>query len=70
MTDNIVCVYCGQDWLRPYRLRSIELRFLMCGECESVWLEGDDTSQRPKQFLDDLIDPASDVLQWDQIEPL
>lgn len=68
--DCTLCVYCGQDWLHLYKLRMSDVRFMICRECESVWLEGDDVLQRPKNFLDDLVEPRSDLLQWDQIEPL
>ena len=70
MSDRILCAYCSQDWIHPYKVRATGIGFLICRECESVWLDGDDTSQRPKRFLDDLVPPDADKLQWDQIEPL
>jgi hypothetical protein len=69
---DIVCVVCGQDYLRWYRNVRTDERFLLCPEEDGVWLPGEDTTQWPKQWLNDLfLDPPllPGEVDWDFIEP-
>ncbi len=68
--DRIVCKHCGQDWLLWYRAKGTDREFLLCPECDSVWLPGDDTAQEPRQWLGDLFPPGERVVYWDLIEPV
>lgn len=61
---------CGQDWLRRFVIRRIDLVILICAECDSVWLECDDLAAPPRHILDDLIDRASTEPPWDQLDPV
>ena len=71
MTSNtkITCRFCGQDWLHRYRLISGKLEFLICRECDAVWLLDEDTSTPPGRFLDDLLKPEDRDNAWNFIEP-
>ena len=55
VTDALIaCSVCGQDWLRPYRNLLDGQLFLLCGECDSVWFPGEDTSKGAPHSLGDL----------------
>jgi uncharacterized C2H2 Zn-finger protein len=73
MTEpRIECVVCWQDYLRLYRSTLDGREFLLCPECDSVWLPGEDTSQRAKQSLGDLFEGhlfRPGEVAWDLIEP-
>ena len=64
--QRVVCNFCGQDFLKRYRVDADGREFLLCEECDSVWLPGDDTSKSPRNSLDDLFPPG--VMAWDFIE--
>lgn len=66
--QRIVCNFCGQDWLKRYQIRADGRKFLLCEECDSIWLPGDDTSASPRNSLDDLLASGADV--WELIEIL
>ena len=74
MTDSPVRpVVCGQDHLRPYRNVLDEEQFLLCPECDSVWLPGEDTSRWVLHDLDDLFADRRFLpgeVAWDFIEPV
>jgi DNA-directed RNA polymerase subunit RPC12/RpoP len=69
----IRCAACGQDYLRPYRSLLDGQEFLLCPECDSVWLPGEDTTQWPPRYLDNLFADHQFVPgqgEWDFIEPV
>ena len=69
----IRCAVCGQDYLRLYRNLVDGEQFLLCPECDSVWLPGNDTSQWAPQHLDDLFAGRQFLpgeVAWDFIEPV
>ena len=76
-TQLIACSVCGQDWLRPYRNLLDGQEFLLCGECDSIWLPGEDTSKGTPHSLGNLFDGyqfvpgevSSDYLERIEPEP-
>jgi hypothetical protein len=71
MTDNterLPCTYCGQDWQTCYRVCSDGRMFLLCPECDSVWLPGDDRRKAPVHQLTDLFPPHMEHEVWMLIE--
>ena len=74
MSDaRIICSACGQDYIRPFRSRIDGRQFLLCPECDSVWLPGDDTSEWPPQRLDKLFEGVQFLpgeVAWHFIEPV
>jgi hypothetical protein len=67
---KIACPVCGQDWLRWYRVKDDGLTFLLCPECDSVWLPGQDPSPTARQDLSELLGcPQVHGTEWDLIEP-
>ena len=74
MTEpRIRCAVCGQDYLRPYRNVLDGEEFLLCPECDSVWLQGEDTAKWAPRYLDSLFTgypflPGQG--EWDLIEPV
>ena len=41
-TQQIPCPYCGQDWLKPARVRQTGAVILICEECDSVRISDDE----------------------------
>lgn len=74
MPDTRVrCAVCGQDYLRLYRNVLNGERFLLCPECDSVWLPEEDTSQSAHHDLYDVFDGHRFLpgeVAWDFIEPV
>jgi hypothetical protein len=70
MKTNLVCTLCGQDWLTPYRIREDGREFLLCPECDSVWLPGDDPQAYPRLGLRELLPSDREYTAWDHIEPV
>ena len=74
MNDSrIACVVCGQDYLSPYRNLLDGEQFLLCPECDSVWLEGDDLSEMPRHSLHELFadhEFKPGEVDWDVIDPV
>ncbi|WP_189077865.1 hypothetical protein [Mangrovihabitans endophyticus] len=67
------CTVCGQDYLAPYRNTVNGERFLLCAECDSVWLPGDDTSRPSGHSLSTVFAGHQfrpDEGDWDLIEPV
>jgi uncharacterized C2H2 Zn-finger protein len=63
--NHVVCPRCGQDWQVWYRNCEDGTRFLLCPECDAVWLADDDRFARPKLSLAHLFgseDPRRDKL--------
>ncbi len=40
MRNDIVCPNCGQDWVKPYRIKKTDELFQLCDECDAVWAIG------------------------------
>lgn len=68
--DRQVCPTCGQDWQTWYKVKSDGRTFLLCPECDSIWLPGDDRHHRARHFLPDLFPPQQAYEAWDLIEPV
>ncbi|NLU80479.1 hypothetical protein HCA58_19335 [Micromonospora sp. HNM0581] len=72
-SDRVACTACGQDWQTWYRVRDDGRVFLLCPECDSVWLPSDDRHERPTTYLNDLFAPQSKLFDaWrliDECEP-
>jgi hypothetical protein len=66
--EGLACVFCGQDRLACFRVRSDGREFLLCPECDSVWLPGDDPRAQPVRWLGDLFDTGPRTDHWDLIE--
>lgn len=64
----VLCSACGQDYQTWYRVRASGLAFLLCPECDSVWLPADDRHQRPTHDLEELFPPHQRRQAWDLIE--
>ena len=68
--QKIVCQFCGQDWLRWYRMKGTELAFLLCPECDAVWSPGQDPTRDPSNDLTEVVgNPVFRGTEWDLIEP-
>ncbi|MFF3518730.1 hypothetical protein [Streptomyces sp. NPDC002573] len=65
---GIACLHCGQDWLRSYRVKGKGNTFLLCAECESVWLPGQDLTQDTDDYLSEFLGDPPTGSQWDMIE--
>lgn len=70
MSSRVACRHCGQDWLRRYRIKGEAREFLLCPECESIWLPGQDVNQDTHNYLSEILNDAPAEVQWDLIEPL
>ena len=68
MTRKIICQHCGQDWLSSYRIKGRDVTFLLCAECESVWLPGQDLSQDTEAYLSEILGDPPAEYQWGMIE--
>jgi len=67
--ERVACGFCGQDYQTWYRVRADGRTFLLCPECDSVWLSADDRHKSPAHGLRGLF-PAWQARQaWDLIEP-
>ncbi|BAL88207.1 hypothetical protein AMIS_29870 [Actinoplanes missouriensis 431] len=69
---RIACKICGQDWLVPYRSLLDGSRFLLCPECDSVWLPEDDPAERTEHSLTTVFEGYAFMpgqVDWDLIEP-
>lgn len=68
--QKVVCQSCGQDWLRCCRMKGTGLTFLLCPECDAVWLPGQDPARdKPEDLPDVLGNPPVHGTEWDLIEP-
>ena len=74
MSDTrIECKVCWQDWLVPYRNVLDGARCLLCPECDSVCLPGDDLSKPSGNSLSTVFDGHQFLpgeVDWDFIEPV
>jgi hypothetical protein len=68
--DKIACPYCGQDWLYWYRVKGEAETFLLCKECESVWLREQPVTEDAELNLSTHLPRFSAEDVWDQIEQL
>jgi NAD-dependent SIR2 family protein deacetylase len=66
---RVACTRCGQDWQTWYRVRADRRTFLLCPECDAVWLVGEDRHAAPRHDLTDLFGPGQMYEAWDLIEP-
>ncbi|MEV4944367.1 hypothetical protein [Streptomyces sp. NPDC053755] len=66
MTPKIPCVHCGQDWLQKYQLKGTREIFWACPECESLWLEDQDTSEETDLYISEFLE--SKGIGWDHAE--
>lgn len=68
-SERIECPACRQDWQTWYRVREDGRVFLLCPECDSIWLPGDDRYGLPTRFLDNLFGPQPKFFNaWALIE--
>jgi len=70
--DGLICQNWGHDWLRPYRNVVDGTRFLLCPECDSVWLASDDTTKPTAHSLSTMFAGHAFLpgqVDWDLIEP-
>jgi hypothetical protein len=67
--ERIVCLTCQQDYQTWYRVRIDGRTFLLCPECDAVWLPGDDRHKKAVRSLDDLFPGHPNYQAWDLIEP-
>ncbi|MET8044677.1 hypothetical protein ABZU25_27880 [Micromonospora sp. NPDC005215] len=71
MNDDarVACTACEQDWQTWYRVRADGRVFLLCPECDSIWLPGDDRHAGPTRYLDELFGPQPKFFNaWELIE--
>jgi transposase-like protein len=71
--SKIPCPVCGQDYLEPYRNILNGKEFLLCPECDSAWLPGDDTTRGSGNSLSTIFanhEFRVDEVGWDLIEPV
>lgn len=71
MADDqlVLCSLCGQDYQTWYRVRASGRAFLLCPECDAVWLPDEDRHEWPTHDLVDLFPPHQRYQAWDLIEP-
>lgn len=68
--QKIECPVCWQDWLQWYRKKGTDLTFLLCPECDSVWLPGSEPGRDAARDLTDVVgNPPVGETEWDLIEP-
>lgn len=68
-SPRVACTACGQDWQTWYRVREDGRVFLLCPECDSIWLPGDDRHARPTRYLEELFGPQPKFFNaWELIE--
>ena len=68
--QRMACPVCGKDWLRWYRAKGAGLTFLLCPECDSVWLPGQDPARDTSGDLSGVLgNPTVRGTEWDVIEP-
>ncbi|MFJ7064099.1 hypothetical protein [Streptomyces sp. NPDC101115] len=68
MTSRVACVHCGQDWLQNYRAKGNGESFWLCPECESLWLESQDTSEETDLYLSEFLESRG--IGWSDIEKI
>ncbi|MEU5782054.1 hypothetical protein [Micromonospora lupini] len=65
----VACTACGQDWQTWYRVRDDGRVFLLCPECDSIWLPEDDRHASPTRHLAELFGPQPKFFNaWALIE--
>ncbi|MFD8012311.1 hypothetical protein [Streptomyces sp. NPDC058955] len=64
---RVACVHCGQDWLRGYRAEESGEWFLLCPECDSLWLEGQDPGVGTELYLSEFLETRG--TSWDRLRP-
>ncbi|MGW3857878.1 hypothetical protein [Micromonospora arida] len=68
-SEKFACTSCGQDWQTWYRVRGGGRLFLLCPECDSVWVPGDDRTGPPTHHLGALFGPQPKFFNaWALIE--
>lgn len=65
--DKVVCVHCGQDWVRRFRRKDSGQVFFMCPECESVWLREADVNEETEMYLSEFVLTGDPVKDWEII---
>lgn len=64
-----LCPFCQQDAVWHARLKSApQHRFLMCVECDSVWLEGQPVSDQAGTTFDKHMQTLGRTPDWNDIE--
>ncbi|MFD0783517.1 hypothetical protein ACFQZ8_06265 [Micromonospora azadirachtae] len=66
--ERVACTTCGQDWQTWYRVRADGRSFLLCPECDSIWLPGDDRHGPPRDLRDLFDRPPKFFNAWELIE--
>ncbi len=67
MKHKIACTHCGQDWIKRYQRRDTGEFFHLCPECESVWLEGQNTSEETELYLSEFMGTGDPSKDWEKI---
>ena len=52
---KVVCLHCGQDWIRKYRRNDNGQVFYLCPECESVWLDAGEPDKETEFYLSEFL---------------
>ncbi len=68
-SERVPCPVCGQDWQAWYQARTTGEKFLLCPECDAIWLPDDDRHERTERDLTQLFPPHQHYQVWDLIEP-
>lgn len=64
-----ICPFCHQDAVWHVRLKSEPKHsFLMCFECDSVWLEGQTVSDQAGTTFDRYMESLGRNADWSDIE--
>lgn len=64
-----ICPYCEQDAVWRVRLKNeIDFRFSMCFECDTVWKEDEDVSDRGGSTFDRLMKSTGRLADWKNVE--
>lgn len=66
MSSKVACAHCGQDWLQKYSLKGTGEIFWACPECESLWLDGQDTSEDTDLYIGEFVESRG--ISWDDAE--
>lgn len=66
-----LCPYCEEDMVWRVRLKNApQHRFLMCAECDSVWLEDQTVSDQAGTTFEKHVQSLGRVPDWKDIERL
>lgn len=64
-----ICPFCHQDAVWRVQLKTASVhRFLMCFECDSVWLEGQTVSDQAGTTFDKHMQSLGRMPDWKDLE--